>query len=190
VPKAFELALLMRATVTLVYVGDPIVGAIMLEETAATRPDGVKVEPLLARGDPAKQISEAAGALDADLIVVGNKGMSGARRVFLGSVPNEVAHAAPTDVLIAKTVDRSLNELAPGHGGIVLVHGDRLAVYRDEEGAFHALSPKCTHMGCTVDWNDADKTWDCPCHGSRYDVEGAVIEGPAAKPLAKEAIQP
>ena len=55
--------------------------------------------------------------------------------------------------------------------------------YRDEEGAVHALSAKCTHMGCTVKWNPSDRTWDCPCHGSRFSPAGQVVNGPAAKPL-------
>src|SRR6266511_866954 len=186
--KAFELAMLVRAEVTLVYVGDPIVGAITLEETASGRPDGVTVQTQVTEGDPAEQLIEVAEAQGADLIVVGNKGIAGARRFLLGSVPNKVAHYASTDVLIAKTVDRTVEDLAPGHGGVVDVDGRKLAVYRDERGLSHALSPKCTHMGCTVDWNDAERTWDCPCHGSRFDVEGKVLRGPAAKPLAPQPL--
>jgi 3-phenylpropionate/trans-cinnamate dioxygenase ferredoxin reductase subunit len=181
--KAFELAMLVRAEVTLVYVGDPIVGAITLEETASGRPEGVKVQTQVTEGDPADQLIGVAEAQGADLIVVGNKGLAGARRFLLGSVPNKVAHYASTDVLIAKTVDRTVEDLAPGHGGVVDVDGRQVAVYRDDRGLFHALSPKCTHMGCTVDWNDAERTWDCPCHGSRFDVDGQVLRGPAAKPL-------
>jgi len=181
--KAFELAMLLRSTVTLVYVGDPVVGAITLEDTARGRPEGVKVEPLVATGEPAEALVQVAEAADIDLIVVGNKGMSGARRFLLGSVPNQVAHYAPTDVLIAKTVDRTVDDLVPGHGGVIDLEGQKLAVFKDEEGYLHALSPRCTHMGCTVDWNNAERTWDCPCHGSRYSVEGDVLQGPAAKPL-------
>ncbi len=181
--KTFELAMLLRSSVTLVYVGDPVVGAITLEDTAKGRPEGVKVEPLVGQGEPADVLCQVAEAADIDLIVVGNKGMSGARRFLLGSVPNQVAHYAPTDVLIAKTVDRSVDDLAPGHGGVIDLEGEKLAVYKDEDGYLVALSPRCTHMGCTVDWNDADRTWDCPCHGSRYAVDGEVIQGPAAKAL-------
>ena len=67
--------------------------------------------------------------------------------------------------------------------GLVDRAGVRVAAYRDQEGVVHALIPRCTHMGCTVDWNDTDQTWDCPCHGSRFAVDGHVLEGPAARPL-------
>ena len=110
--------------------------------------------------------------------------MAGAKRL-LGSVPNAIAHRAPCDVLIARTVGRSVDDLAPGTGGLVDMDGARVAAYRDEAGAVHALNPRCTHMGCTVDWNDTERTWDCPCHGSRYSVDGEVIEGPATKPLPR-----
>jgi len=110
--KAFELAMLVRADVTLVYVGDPIVGAITLEETASGRPEGVTVHTQITEGDPAEQLIGVAEGRGADLIVVGNKGIAGARRFLLGSVPNKVAHYASTDVLIAKTVDRTVEALA------------------------------------------------------------------------------
>jgi Rieske Fe-S protein len=59
----------------------------------------------------------------------------------------------------------------------------RLAVSRDEHGQVHALSPVCTHLGCTVGWNSAERSWDCPCHGSRFAAAGQVIQGPAVDPL-------
>ena len=180
---AFELAMVVGASVNLVYVGDPIVGAILLEQTAGGRPDGVKVENTVLEGEPAEAIPGLAEARGADLIVVGNKGMRGARRM-LGSVPNTVAHRAPSSVLIVRTVDRSIDDVEPGHGAIVEVDGHRVAVYKDETGALHTVSPRCTHMGCTVGWNDSEATWDCPCHGSRFSHEGEVIRGPATKPLA------
>jgi Rieske Fe-S protein len=58
-----------------------------------------------------------------------------------------------------------------------------VAVYRDAKGAVTAVSAKCTHMGCTVRWNAAEKTWDCPCHGSRFSATGQVVNGPAERPL-------
>jgi 3-phenylpropionate/trans-cinnamate dioxygenase ferredoxin reductase subunit len=181
--KAFDLASIMGAKVTLVYVGDPIVGAIKLEETGRTAPEGVQVQPRITQGDPADRICEIAEAEGVDLIVVGNKGMSGARRFLLGSVPNKVAHYTPTNVLIAKTVERTVDDVAPGHGAVLEYQGKTMAVYRDEGGRIHALPARCTHMGCTVDWNDADKSWDCPCHGSRYTREGKVLQGPAVRGL-------
>ena len=82
----------------------------------------------------------------------------------------------------------SLDELAPGQGGIVRVDGERVAAFRDEDGTLHALSPVCTHLFCHVKFNDAERTWDCPCHGSRFDVDGRVIEGPAVKDLEPKAV--
>lgn len=181
--KAFELALMLGADVTLVYVGDPIVGAIKLEDAARTAPEGVDVQTRVVQGDPAEQICAVAEAERVDLLVVGNKGMSGARRFLLGSVPNRVAHYAPADVLIAKTVDLSVQDIEPGHGAVVEMGGRKMAVFRDDGGGVIALSPRCTHMGCNVDWNDADRTWDCPCHGSRYSFDGQVIKGPATRGL-------
>ncbi|MBW3639709.1 MAG: Rieske 2Fe-2S domain-containing protein, partial [Actinobacteria bacterium] len=64
----------------------------------------------------------------------------------------------------------------------------RTAAYRDEAGALHAVSARCTHLGCTVRFNDAEKSWDCPCHGSRFGVDGSVLAGPAVAPL--EDVQP
>jgi Rieske Fe-S protein len=66
---------------------------------------------------------------------------------------------------------------------LILEGGRRLAAYRDEAGAPFVMSPRCTHMGCTVGWNAADRTWDCPCHGSRYRFDGKVVQGPAAADL-------
>jgi 3-phenylpropionate/trans-cinnamate dioxygenase ferredoxin reductase subunit len=184
VRRAYTLASVYAGTVTLVHVGDPVVGAIKLEEVAGARPDDVEIERRTLKGDPAQRICELAEAEDVQLVVVGNKGMSGVRR-FLGSVPNKVAHEVPSDVLIVKTVDRSADDLAPGHGGIVSVGARQLAVYRDAEGRTYELSPRCTHMGCTVDWNDPAQTWDCPCHGSRFSFDGSVVHGPAPEPLQR-----
>jgi nucleotide-binding universal stress UspA family protein len=182
VRRGFDLAAIYGADVRLVFVGDPLVGAIRLEEAATGAPDDVAVERLIESGDPAERICEVADRDGADLVVVGNKGMSGVRRL-LGSVPNAVAHVVPTNVLVVKTVDRTAADLGPGRGGVVDVDGRRLAVFVDEGGARHVLNPRCTHMGCTVGWNGTDRTWDCPCHGSRFAIDGSVVHGPATKPL-------
>ncbi|MEA2466437.1 MAG: hypothetical protein QOJ57_563 [Thermoleophilaceae bacterium] len=78
---------------------------------------------------------------------------------------------------------RSVDSLAPGQGGIVRRGASKVAAYRDESGAVHAVSAVCTHLGCQVKWNQAERSWDCPCHGSRFDVSGRVIQGPAVKDL-------
>jgi nitrite reductase/ring-hydroxylating ferredoxin subunit len=75
-------------------------------------------------------------------------------------------------------------EVRPGEGA-VLREGLRLvALYRDETGKAHRLSAVCPHLGCVVHWNTVEKTWDCPCHGSRFDVHGQVLNGPALRNLA------
>ena len=78
-----------------------------------------------------------------------------------------------------------IEDVAAGEGAIVRVRTERVAVYRDEDGSLHTLSPVCTHLACHVSWNRAEKTWDCPCHGSRFSADGGVIQGPAVKDLKK-----
>lgn len=77
----------------------------------------------------------------------------------------------------------SAQEIAAGQGAILGEGAKKLAVYRNEEGGLHVLSAVCTHLGCIVAWNAAEKSWDCPCHASRFDVTGEVLHGPAPKPL-------
>lgn len=83
---------------------------------------------------------------------------------------------------------RSVAELAPGEGGIVASGGERVAAYRDPAGRVHAVSALCTHLYCRVKWNSAETSWDCPCHGSRFDVDGTVLEGPAVKALERKEL--
>ena len=75
-------------------------------------------------------------------------------------------------------------DIAPGCGAILRDGMAKLAVYRDDAGVVHRLSATCPHMGCVVAWNGEEKTWDCPCHGSRFAADGAVLNGPAVTPLA------
>jgi Rieske Fe-S protein len=82
----------------------------------------------------------------------------------------------------------ALADVPRGEGRIVKMKGTRLAVYRDEAGAVTAMSPVCTHMACDVRWNQAEKSWDCPCHGGRFDAVGNVIDGPPLQPLARREL--
>ena len=77
----------------------------------------------------------------------------------------------------------SLKRLKPDSGNVVEVNGQKIAAYRDSAGKIHALSPVCTHAKCIVNWNQEEKSWDCPCHGARYDINGEVLTGPARKEL-------
>ena len=74
--------------------------------------------------------------------------------------------------------------LGPGEGALIRSGLKKLAVYRDDEGALHCHSAKCPHLGCIVQWNSTERTWDCPCHGSRFSAYGSVLHGPAATSLA------
>jgi Rieske Fe-S protein len=74
--------------------------------------------------------------------------------------------------------------LGMGEGRVVSIGDRKAAVFQEDDGSLHAVSPVCTHLGCQVEFNTAERTWDCPCHGSRYDVDGKVIHGPAVDDLA------
>ncbi|HAQ07355.1 MAG TPA: hypothetical protein DCR24_07485 [Bacillus bacterium] len=75
--------------------------------------------------------------------------------------------------------------LGNDEGATVTVNGKRAGAYRDENGELHIVDTTCTHMGCELEWNNGERTWDCPCHGSRFSYKGDVVEGPAELPLKK-----
>jgi len=77
----------------------------------------------------------------------------------------------------------SAADLAPGEAAVVSSGSTPRAMYRDESGTVHCVSALCTHLGCVVGFNDAEKAWECPCHGSRFAPDGTVLEGPANRPL-------
>lgn len=89
---------------------------------------------------------------------------------------------------LKKAEGDSFAEVGRGEGKLVEVRGRKVAAYRDGSGVVHALDPVCTHLGCLVQFNGAEKSWDCPCHGSRFDTRGDVITGPAVKPLARAEV--
>jgi Rieske Fe-S protein len=77
----------------------------------------------------------------------------------------------------------STDEIPPGTGALIRKGPRKIAAYKDEQGNVHLRSAICTHLYCIVDWNSMEKTWDCPCHGSRFDPYGNVVNGPAITPL-------
>lgn len=76
-----------------------------------------------------------------------------------------------------------VDALARNEAAVMKIDDRKVAAYRDEHDHLHVVSATCTHLGCVVGWNEADRTWDCPCHGSRFDHDGTVLHGPAVKPL-------
>jgi nucleotide-binding universal stress UspA family protein/nitrite reductase/ring-hydroxylating ferredoxin subunit len=184
VRRAFGLAERVGAMPVLFYGGHPRTADIVFREVAREFLPAGMLQTASADGDPADAICRAAQNGGYDLIVVGNKGMLGGR-FHIGNIPNKVSHQAPTDLLIVKTTGASIRDLAHGEGAVLKLDGETVAAYKDDAGVIHLLSPRCSHMGCTVGWNGEERTWDCPCHGSRYEALGDVIHGPAEKALAK-----
>jgi Rieske Fe-S protein len=83
---------------------------------------------------------------------------------------------------------RAATEVPRGEARVVRDGVGKTGVFRDEGGALHAVSLRCTHLGCLLRWNGAERSWDCPCHGSRFDVDGEVLEGPATSPLERKSV--
>ncbi|MCE3281851.1 MAG: FAD-dependent oxidoreductase [Chitinophagaceae bacterium] len=84
---------------------------------------------------------------------------------------------------LSKEKIESLVEVGKGEGKVVKYEGESIALYRDDRGTLHAVNPVCTHAKCIVQWNNSEKSWDCPCHGARYTADGKVLTGPASKDL-------
>jgi Rieske Fe-S protein len=109
-------------------------------------------------------------------------------RIKIGAVGDFVSEnlnvaAQYLDWLTPGEID-SVEKIAPGTGAVVRHGLTKLAAYRDENGILCEHSAVCTHLNCIVAWNSSEKTWDCPCHGSRFNVQGKVINGPAINALA------
>jgi Rieske Fe-S protein len=82
-----------------------------------------------------------------------------------------------------------LDDVRPGEGAVIRLNGSDVAAYRADDGTVNAVSARCTHLGCLVGFNAAERSWDCPCHGSRFDTDGRVIEGPATRRLRRVDIE-
>ncbi len=87
---------------------------------------------------------------------------------------------------LSRVQEKSVESLREHEGRIVRLGGKKVAAYRSPEGELHLLSPVCPHLGCHVNWNEAEKSWDCPCHGSRFDPVGKLLNGPAVTDLQAE----
>jgi Rieske Fe-S protein len=109
----------------------------------------------------------------------------------LRSAPGLVRHNAESGLhFFADRAKRGrpAGELSPGEGTVARRGLSQHAIHRDEAGVLHAVSARCTHLGCIVGWNAPEQTWDCPCHGSRFSADGEVISGPAIRAL--EPVKP
>jgi nitrite reductase/ring-hydroxylating ferredoxin subunit len=148
----------------------------------------------IATGDSGNGMTHGtiAGILLTDLIM-GRKNswepIYGPSRVTLRALPefakqNLNVAIQYTDLLVAGDVD-SVEEIRPGAGAVISRGLSKVAVYRDPGGQIHERSAVCRHLGCIVSWNTGENTWDCPCHGSRFDAMGKVIQGPANSDLAE-----
>lgn len=102
-----------------------------------------------------------------------------------GSLLDEGVHATLGLSRQIFALPREVVEALPaGHGGIVDYGGDKTGVYKDEQGEVHLVSTRCPHLGCQVEWNPDETSWDCPCHGSRFDTKGRLLDNPAQENLA------
>jgi glycine/D-amino acid oxidase-like deaminating enzyme/nitrite reductase/ring-hydroxylating ferredoxin subunit len=106
--------------------------------------------------------------------------MAASARQFVGHTL-DVARRFVGDRLIPERMQ--LDDVRVGHGAVVRLDGRMVAVSRDEDGTLNTRSAVCTHLGCLVRWNQPEQSWDCPCHGSRFDPTGEVLDGPATRPL-------
>lgn len=114
-----------------------------------------------------------------------------ARLPRLGSLPKLLRHNSKSGLrFVADRLPKRgrAADLKAGEGAVLGTGLGKKAVHRDHEGNLHAVSARCSHLGCIVEWNGPQATWDCPCHGSRFSATGAVLEGPATAPLRPERL--
>ena len=104
-------------------------------------------------------------------------------RKELGNIVNQVVKSFVTNRI--KIPKEDISVIQENNGGIIKIDGEKVGIYKDENGKVYAVNPTCTHLGCLLTWNNLDKTWDCPCHGSRFDYEGKNMYDPAFKDLEK-----
>lgn len=112
-------------------------------------------------------------------------------RFDVSAIPGMVSESGHAVKGLAKRIFQIPSEqaaqLPAGHGGVVFLDGEKVGVYKDETGAVYAVDIRCSHMGCQLEWNPDEGSWDCPCHGSRFDRFGNLISGPAQEGLLPHA---
>ena len=101
----------------------------------------------------------------------------------LANILKEVSYSLVINKL--KNIEAYVKDVKQGEGKIIEIEGQKIGAYRDEKGKIFLIKPYCSHLGCMLSWNNLDKTWDCPCHGSRFNYEGKQIYDPAIKDLEK-----
>ena len=101
----------------------------------------------------------------------------------LGNILKEVSYSLVINKL--KDIEEYVKDVKQGEGKIIEIDGQKVGAYRNEKGELFLIKPYCSHLGCMLSWNNLDKTWDCPCHGSRFSYEGKQIYDPAIKDLEK-----
>ena len=115
----------------------------------------------------------------ADVFNPSRKNISGSAKEFIAQNVNVAGQLLGGK--ISKEPEKIVIE--SGEGKILNIDGEKTGAYRDEEGELYFVNTTCTHMGCELNWNSAERSWDCPCHGSRFTYRGHIIQGPAVKPL-------
>ena len=102
----------------------------------------------------------------------------------VGNFLKDSGHAAAGLLKRAAGIPKEdLAHLHPGHGGIVEYDGHKYGVYKEDDGKVYAVSARCPHLGCQLEWNPQEKSWDCPCHGSRFDYKGKRLDEPAQEDI-------
>jgi len=133
--------------------------------------------------------STASAMIIKDLIVKGESPWSevySPSRINLASTANFVVQNADVAVqFVTGKLSPIPNDVTveKGEAKVFEIEGRRVGGYRDEDGILHVTDNTCTHLGCELKWNDAERSWDCPCHGSRFSYKGEIVEGPALKSL-------
>ena len=105
----------------------------------------------------------------------------------INNIANDLIETAKNFIAQKVSIPSSeIDHIKNGHGGIIEYNGEKVGVYKDKEGKEFFVSTKCTHLGCQLSWNADELTWDCPCHGSRFDYKGRLIGSPATKDLVED----